>query len=193
MKLTAIIGLTLAIGAWMAPANNSFAGGKEVHGRSVYDFTVQDIDGKEIPLSRFKGKVLLIVNVASKCGLTAGNYAGMTEVHSKYKEKGLEILAFPANNFGGQEPGSNSEIKEFCGDKGVKFPVFAKVSVKGDDQCPLYRFLTNHPDESIAGEVAWNFQKYLVDRNGKVIAKFGPRTKPTDKELIDAIEVALAG
>lgn len=160
--------------------------------KSVYDFTVKDIDGKDVSLASFKGKVLLIVNVASKCGLTEGSYAGMKELYGKYKDKGLVVLAFPANNFGGQEPGDNPQIKEFCAAKGAEFPVMAKVSVKGEDQCPLYQYLTKHPDAKIAGDVQWNFQKYLVGRDGKVIAKFSPKVKPTDAEVVDAVDKALA-
>jgi len=110
----------------------------------------------------------------------------------KYKDKGFSILAFPANNFSNQEPDPNSKIKKFCAAKGATFDIFAKVSVKGDDQCELYKFLTSYPDEKISGEVPWNFQKYLVGRDGKVLAKFGPRTLPTDPKVTSAIEKALA-
>ncbi len=191
-KLMSLVGLMLGIST-LSSSDRRVEGDEQSKGPdSIHEFSVKDINGKDITLSKYKGKVLLVVNVASRCGLTTSNYDGLNQIHAKYKDKGLEILAFPANNFGGQEPGSNSEIKEFCEGKGVAFPVFAKVSVKGDDQCPLYRYLTTHSDEKIAGEIAWNFQKYLVDRNGRVIAKFGPRTNPTDKELVEAIEKALA-
>ncbi len=113
-------------------------------------------------------------------------------IYNKYKDQGFKVLAFPANNFGKQEPGSNSEIKAFCAKKKATFDLFAKISVMGDDQCDLYKFLTNHPNKEIAGKVAWNFQKYLVGRDGKVIAMYGPRTEPTSEELIGAIEKALA-
>ncbi len=112
-------------------------------------------------------------------------------IYNKYKDKGFTVLAFPANNFGKQEPGSNSEIKAFCAKKNATFDLFAKISVKGDDQCALYKFLTNHPSKDIAGAVAWNFQKYLVGRDGKVIAKYGPRTAPDGKDITAAIEKAL--
>lgn len=112
-------------------------------------------------------------------------------IYSKYKNKGFKVLAFPANNFGKQEPGSNSEIKAFCAKKKATFDVFAKISVKGDDQCDLYKWLTTHPNKDIAGDVPWNFQKYLVGRDGKVIAKFGPRAEPDGKEITTAIEKAL--
>lgn len=160
--------------------------------KSVHEFIVKDIDGKEVKLSKYKGDVLLIVNVASQCGLTEKSYAGMEAVFKKYKDKGFKVLAFPANNFGGQEPGTNAEIKEFCAGKNVSFDLFDKISVKGDDQAPLYAYLTNHPDKAIAGDVQWNFQKYLVGRDGTVVAKFGPKTYPEEKPVVDAIEKALA-
>lgn len=160
--------------------------------KSVYEFKLKDIDGKEVSLSKYKGEVMLIVNVASQCGLTEKSYAGLEAIYKKYKDQGLKILAFPANNFGGQEPGSNSEIKEFCAQKHATFDLFEKISVKGADQAPLYGYLTKHSDKAIAGEVQWNFQKYLVGRDGTVIAKFGPKTYPEDKQVTDAIEKALA-
>ena len=161
--------------------------------QSVYDFKVETIDGKEVKLDQYKGDVLLIVNVASKCGLTDRNYKELEPLYQKYKDQGLRILAFPANNFMGQEPGSNLEIKQFCSKNyDVTFDLFAKVSVKGDDICPLYHYLTNHPNPAVAGPVAWNFQKYLVGRDGEVIAMFSPKTPPSDKELVAAIEKALA-
>lgn len=160
--------------------------------KSVYDFTVKDIDGKDVSLAKYKGDVLLIVNVASKCGLTEKSYAGLETIYKKYKDKGFKILAFPANNFGGQEPGTNSEIKSFCAQHNVSFDLFDKISVKGDDQAPLYGYLTKHPDKAIAGDIEWNFQKYLISRDGTVLAKFSPKKYPDDKEIADAIEKALA-
>ncbi len=125
--------------------------------------------------------------------MTDSTYSGLESIYNKYKEKGLKVLAFPANNFGNQEPGSNSGIKAFCRDtKKVTFDLFAKVSVKGADQCPLYKFLTTYPDKAVAGDVAWNFQKYVIARDGKVIAKFPPRAKPESEEVTGAIEKALA-
>ena len=159
---------------------------------SVYDFTVDSIDGKPVKLADYSGKVLLIVNVASKCGLTKANYQALGPLHTKYKDDGLRVLAFPANNFNQQEPGTNAEIKKFCTENyDVKYDVFAKVSVRGDDICPLYKFLTQYPDEKIKGDVQWNFQKYLIGRDGKVLAKFDPRTAPDDPKLTAAIEEAL--
>jgi glutathione peroxidase len=160
---------------------------------SVLDFEVNTIDGDPVKLAeKYDGKVLLVVNVASKCGLTK-QYEQLVALHEKYKEKGFEILGFPANNFMGQEPGTNDEIKTFCTTKyDVEFDMFSKISVKGDDKAPLYMFLTEettNPD--FAGEIQWNFEKFLVGRDGKVIARFDPRTKPDDEKVIAAIEAAL--
>jgi glutathione peroxidase len=161
-------------------------------GKSFYDFAVRDIDGKEVKLSQYTGDVCLVVNVASKCGLTP-QYTGLEALYKKHKDQGFRILGFPANNFLGQEPGTNAQIKKFCSTKyNVTFDLFAKISVKGEDQAPLYRFLTQHSNKEIAGDVQWNFQKYLVGRDGKVMAKFSPRTKPDDEKLREAIETALA-
>ncbi len=160
--------------------------------KSVYEFTVKDIDGKEVSLSKYKGDVFMIVNVASECGLTEKSYAGLEVIFKKYKDKGFKILAFPANNFGSQEPGSNSEIKAFCAKHNVSFDLFDKISVKGSDQAALYAYLTKHSEKSIAGDVEWNFQKYLVGRDGTVLAKFSPKKFPEEKEITDAIEKALA-
>ncbi|MCE7970049.1 MAG: glutathione peroxidase [Leptolyngbya sp. PLA2] len=152
----------------------------------VLGFTMADIDGKERKLSEHAGKVVLMVNVASRCGLTP-QYEQLQGVYEKFKKEGLVVLAFPANNFGEQEPGTNSEIKAFCTSRyGVTFPVFAKISVKGDDQHGLYKRLTGQP-EPIGGEVKWNFTKFLVDRSGRVVARFEPRTRPDDPEVIDRI------
>ena len=160
--------------------------------KSVYEFTVKDIDGKEVSLSKYKGDVLLIVNVASECGLTEKSYAGLEAVYKKYKDMGFKVLAFPANNFGGQEPGTNAEIKTFCQKHSVSFDLFDKISVKGADQAPLYAYLTKHPESAVAGDVQWNFQKYLVGRDGTVLAKFGPKIMPDEQQITDAIEKALS-
>ncbi len=156
----------------------------------VLDHTVQRIDGTEEPLERYRGRVLMIVNTASKCGLTP-QYAALQSLYDRYRDRGFEILGFPANDFMGQEPGSNEEIASFCElNYGVTFPMFAKISVKGDAMHPLYRVLTSLP-EPIGGEVLWNFQKYLVDREGNVVRKFDPRTAPDAPEVIEAIEQLL--
>ncbi|GJM26277.1 MAG: glutathione peroxidase [Phycisphaerae bacterium] len=159
---------------------------------SVLDFEMKSISGEDVKLEKYRGDVLLIVNVASKCGLTKKNYEQLEPLYQKYKDKDFEILAFPANDFLSQEPGSNEEIAKFCEKYNVSFDLFSKVSVKGDDCCDLYKFLINHPNKDIAGKVKWNFQKYLVDRKGEVIAKFGPRTNPDSDKIAEAVEKALA-
>lgn len=157
---------------------------------SLYDFTLDDIDGKPVSLSRYKGKVLLLVNTASFCGNTP-QYTDLETMYEKYHERGLEVLAFPANNFGQQEPGTNAEIKGFCLTKySVSFPLFSKISVKGSDKHPLYQYLTEK--SPFPGEVEWNFQKYLVDRSGHVVGRFHHRTKPLSPEIVGQVERALS-
>lgn len=158
----------------------------------ILDFTVKSIHDEDVELNQYFGDVVLIVNVASKCGLTP-QYEGLQELHEEYADKGLSILGFPANNFGKQEPGSNDEIATFCEKNyGVEFDMFAKVSVAGDDQAPLYKFLTeNETNPKFAGKIRWNFDKFLVSREGEIIARFSPRSKPTSKEVINAIQNAL--
>ena len=157
------------------------------------DFKVKTIDGQEKNLADYKGQVVLIVNVASKCGLTP-QYTALQSLHEKYKDKGLVVIGFPANNFRGQEPGTDEQIKEFCTTKyNVTFPMMSKVSVAGDDKHPLYKFLTEgKAGEDFAGDVEWNFAKFLVDRNGNVMARFGSATKPDSPQLTEAVEKALA-
>lgn len=156
---------------------------------SVYDFTLNDIDGNPVSLSQFQGKVLLLVNTASFCGNTP-QYEGLQSMYERYKSKGFEILAFPANNFGRQEPGTNDEIKTFCYTKySLTFPLFSKISVKGDDKHPLYQYLTER--SPFPGEVEWNFQKYLVDRTGNVVARYHHRTKPLSDEVLRDVERTL--
>jgi glutathione peroxidase len=159
---------------------------------SVYEFTMRDIDGADVKLSQYKGKVAMLVNTASKCGFTP-QYEGLQALYDKYRERGFVILGFPANNFMGQEPGTNEEIKEFCTTKfKVTFPMFAKISVKGEDQDPLYNFLTNKAtNPQFSGEISWNFNKFLVDREGKVIARFGSKETPDSEAIANAIESAL--
>jgi glutathione peroxidase len=158
----------------------------------IYDFTVKDIDGKNVSLSRYEGKVLLIVNVASRCGNTP-QYADLEELYRRYKEQGFMILGFPANNFRAQEPGTDPEIKKFCTiNYNVTFDMFSKISVKGSDQHPLYTFLTSaETNPEYAGDVKWNFQKYLVGRNGNVIAKFMPNVEPLSPDATRALDNAL--
>lgn len=161
--------------------------------KSVYEFTLKNIDGQEVKLDQYKGKVVMIVNTASKCGLTS-QYEGLQKIYDAYKDKGFVVLGFPANNFLGQEPGTETEIKEFCTlNYKVTFPMFAKMSVKGTDQHPLFTFLT-HKDTTpgFSGDISWNFEKFLLDKNGKTIARFTPRTLPDAPEVVAAIDKALA-
>nr|GEX68823.1 glutathione peroxidase [Tanacetum cinerariifolium] len=152
-------------------------------GKSIYDFTVKDIERKEVPLSKFKGKVLLIVNVASQCGLTSSNYSELTQIYNKYKDQGLEILAFPCNQFGFQEPGSNSQIKDFaCTRFKAEFPIFDKIDVNGPFTAPVYQFLKSSSGGLLGDLVKWNFEKFLVDKNGKVVERYLPTTSPLQIE-----------
>jgi glutathione peroxidase len=159
---------------------------------TIHEFTLNSIDGQPASLAQFKGKVVLIVNVASRCGFTP-QYAGLEALYNKYKDRGLVVLGFPANNFLWQEPGTDAEIKTFCSTRyHVTFPMFAKVSVKGSDKTPLYQFLTGkRANPSTGGEIRWNFTKFLADRNGRVIARFGSSVAPESAELVNAIEAAL--
>jgi glutathione peroxidase len=179
---------------------------------NVYDIPVKDIDGKPATLADYKGKVLLVVNVASACGLTP-QYEGLEKLYESYRTKGVEVLGFPANNFGAQEPGTDEEIKDFCTSKfDVKFPMFSKISVRGDDQHPLYRELvsqkpnaTEQPGGQLFAtlekhglapksktEVAWNFEKFVVGKDGKVVGRFHPDVPPDSPLLKAAIDSALA-
>jgi glutathione peroxidase len=161
-------------------------------GASVYDYTLNAIDGKPMPLAGFKGKVVLVVNVASRCGFTP-QYTALEAVYEKYKDRGLVIVGFPANNFGSQEPGTDEEIQTFCRSKYmVTFPMFSKISVVGDDKAPLYKFLTDKSaNPSTGGEIKWNFTKFLVDRKGNVIQRFEPAITPDSTDVVSAIEKAL--
>jgi glutathione peroxidase len=159
---------------------------------SIHEFTLKSIDGQPASLAQFKGKVVMITNVASRCGFTP-QYAGLEALYGKYKDRGLVVLGFPANNFLWQEPGTDAEIQSFCSTRyKVTFPMFSKVSVKGSDKTPLYRFLTDKTvNPTTGGEIGWNFTKFLVGRDGKVLARFSPKTKPESAEVIKAIEAAL--
>lgn len=163
----------------------------------LYDYKMRMIDGTETKLESYKGKVLLIVNVASKCGLTP-QYEALEKLYAKHRADGLEILGFPANEFGSQEPGSNQEIQQFCRSNfGVEFPMFEKIVVKGPDTHPLYQHLIKQ--QSVGGktvgatpeEISWNFEKFLVNRNGEVVARFSPKTAPDDASIVSAIEKEL--
>lgn len=177
----------------------------------IYDIPVKTIDGTETNLGEYKDKVLLIVNVASKCGLTP-QYEGLQKLYSEYNDQGLEVLGFPANNFHGQEPGTEEEIKDFCSTNyDVQFPLFSKISVKGDDQHPLYHYLIEaKPDTDVNDgkfeenlrnyghtratpeELLWNFEKFLVNRDGDVVARFAPGVTAEDERLIEEVEAELA-
>ena len=178
----ALIGLaaTLTPSAPAAPA------------KSVYEFTLKSIDGESVNLAKYHGKVLLLVNVASRCGFTP-QYTALEAIYEKYKSRGLVIVGIPANNFMGQEPGTNEEIKTFCTRKyNVSFPMMSKVSVLGEDKTPLYKFLTDKAvNPKIGGEIQWNFTKFLFDRNGNPVARFEPATTPDSPEVTAAIESAL--
>ena len=159
----------------------------------VLNYKMKSLDGQDVDLSKYKGKVVLFVNTASKCGNTP-QYDGLQKLHDKYKGEGLAILGFPADNFGHQEPGSNGEIAEFCKKNyGVTFDMFSKISVKGDDKAPLYALLTSGAgDAKLAGDVDWNFAKFLVGRDGKLVARFKARTKPDAPEFLEAVQSELA-
>lgn len=160
---------------------------------SPLQYTVQDIDGKSVPLSRYLGDVVLIVNTASECGNTP-QYASLEKLYQRHKGQGLRVLAFPANDFGAQEPGSNAEIKTFCSTKyRTSFDLFGKVATKGAGQAPLYKFLTSkETNPKFGGDVEWNFAKFLVGRDGKVVGRFRAGTDPLTPEVVAAIEAELA-
>ncbi|EEB24972.1 glutathione peroxidase [Phocaeicola dorei DSM 17855] len=157
--------------------------------KSFYDFTVKAIDGKDLPLSTFKGKKVLVVNVASKCGFTP-QYAKLEELYEKYGKDDFVVIGFPANNFLHQEPGTNEEIKEFCTlNYGVTFPMMAKISVKGKDIAPLYQWLTHKSENGVSdAKIGWNFHKFLIDENGRWVASIGSTTSPLSQEIVEWIE-----
>lgn len=157
------------------------------------NFSVKSLHGKDVPLKTYQGKVLLVVNVASKCGLTP-QYQQLVALYEKYGPQGLAILAFPCNQFANQEPGTPEEIEQFCRTNyGVKFDLFAKVEVNGPQACPLYKYLTAQPTKPKGpGKIAWNFEKFIIGRNGQVVARFEPRTRPDAPEVVQVIEAELA-
>jgi glutathione peroxidase-family protein len=161
--------------------------------QSLYDFTMNDIDGRPVPLKGFEGKVALVVNVASKCGFTP-QYKGLEELYNRYKDRGFVVLGFPANNFFFQEPGTDAEIMQFCSLKyNVTFPMFSKISVKGKGMVPLYKWLTGQKTAPEGpGAITWNFNKFLVNRGGLAVSRFGSKTEPLSDELIRAVEALLA-
>ena len=165
----------------------TFLGAGAMGAASIHDFTVDSIEGTPVPLADFKGKVALVVNVASRCGFTP-QYTSLEATYRKYKDRGLVVMGFPANNFSSQEPGTNAEIQDFCKRTyDVTFPMFSKISVLGADKAPLYQFLTQG-----GNEIEWNFTKFLVDRDGKVVARFPSKVTPDSPEVTAAIEKALA-
>jgi glutathione peroxidase len=166
------LGLTVALVSMKGIASMSF-----------YDYSVMDIDGKKAALSQFKGKVALVVNTASQCGFTP-QYKDLEALYQKYKGQGLVVLGFPSNDFGGQEPGSNAEVKKFCELKfKTTFPLFSKNSVKGAEKQEVYKFLTEQSDKNLQGEVSWNFEKFIVNKEGKVVARFKSGVNPVGSEL----------
>ena len=179
--------LTLAITA----ATSLFGGSATINSTTnVYDISVKDIKQNEVKLSDYKGKVLLIVNVASKCGFTK-QYDGLQEIYEKYKDQGLVVLGFPCNDFGGQEPGTNEEIAEFCSlNFNVTFPMFDKVKVLGDDKHPLFDILTNN-SKTGKSDIKWNFEKFIIDKEGNVVDRFRSITKPEGKKITSIIEEEL--
>ena len=184
--MAALFGLSLFANKNIAQNKNKV----NLKDANIYNYTVKNIDKKDVKLSDYKGKVLLIVNVASKCGFTP-QYKGLEKIYLKYKSKGFEILAFPCNDFGKQEPGTNEEIKKFCSaNYNVTFPLFNKIKVKGNDKEQLYKILT---ENSVTGKsgIKWNFEKFLIDRNGNVTKRFRSLAKPDGKKITSAIEVEL--
>jgi len=155
---------------------------------SIYDFELDSLSGDEVSLSEYEGNVLLVVNTASECGYTP-QYKELQELYETYNEEGFYVLGFPANNFGGQEPGSDEEIAQFCElNYGVTFPMFSKISVKGDDQHPLYQYLTQADNPDFTGEIGWNFEKFLIDRNGNIVRRFKSNVTPMGDELTESLK-----
>ena len=179
-----VVVFALAIGALNAHAEKA--------AENALDFKMKSLAGKEVDLEKYKGKVVLIVNVASQCGLTP-QYEQLQELHEKYAEQGLAIIGFPCNQFGKQEPGTADEIREFCdANYGVKFDLFGKVDVNGESACDLYKYLTQLETKPKGpGKISWNFEKFLVNRQGEVVARFQPRTRPDSEEVVTRIETEL--
>ena len=186
MKVLVVVAVILS---WVG----CFAGqAPPLEAQGALDFNVKDIGGNDVDLAQYKGKVVMIVNVASKCGFVS-QYGTLQAIYEQYKEKGFIILGFPANDFLHQEPGTNEEIKSFCTlNYGVSFDMFAKISVKGKEIAPLYAFLTSRKTNAdFGGAIKWNFTKFLLNREGKIVARFGARAKPDSDEVIQAVQAAL--
>ena len=180
-------GLIAGLGVLSAPADE---GVKSVP--PVLNFTMKDLSGKPVDLSQYQGKVVLFVNVASKCGYTP-QHKGLEALYEKYQKDGLVVIGVPANEFGGQEPGSDADISEFCKSKyGVTFPMLSKVVVKGNGICPLYKFLTSKDtDPKFPGDISWNFEKFLISRSGEIVGRFKSKVTPESSELVQAVETEL--
>ena len=196
-RIWILMHVTLALFSALALSESAFAGSAPAKTETkkldlgVHEFTVTDINGKSKDLRTYKGKVLLIVNTASQCGYTP-QYKGLQKVYTTYKNKGFEVLGFPSNDFGGQEPGSNKEIKNFCEfNYKVSFPMFGKVTVLGPGQAPLFKYLTADARTELTGPIDWNFEKFLIDQEGKLIARFKSSIAPESPELISKIESLL--
>lgn len=192
LKIVSVLVLLTLLGGIAAvafhDAENSEASAPNAP-KSIYDFKMKDIDGKDVKLKSYKGKVLLVVNTASKCGYTP-QFEGLERTYQKYKNQGFLVLGFPANNFKGQDPGTDKEIKDFCTLKyGVTFPMFSKISVKGEDQHPLYAYLTDpKTNPQFAGDISWNFNKFLIDRKGNIVARFTSKDAPDGEAVTQALE-----
>jgi glutathione peroxidase len=191
MKNITLLALVAALGSFAVVSIAAEEKAKDVP--PALNFTMDSLDGKPVDHAKYKGKVVMMVNVASKCGNTK-QYKPLQALHEKYADKGLAILGFPANDFKSQEPGTNEEIAAFCEKNyGVKFDMFSKIVVKGDGQHPLYKYLTAQPTTpEPAGDIKWNFEKFLIGKDGKVAARFAPKTQPDSEEVIKAIEAELA-
>jgi len=187
--IISILGLGLFLTSNANAENKNLRKGEDMN-NNINDITVEDMDGKDIKLADYKGNVLLIVNVASKCGYTK-QYKGLQDIYDKYNSQGFEILAFPCNQFGGQEPGTNEEIAEFCSANfGVTFKLFDKIDVNGNNRSPLYERLTNNSAVD-KGDIKWNFEKFLIAKNGEIVARYSTKVDPTSSELISALEAEL--
>ena len=182
-----IVAIAVFTGSLLCPQDLATATGP-----SIFDFKAKDIDGVEVRLKKYKGNVLLVVNTASKCGYTP-QYEGLESIYTRYKDKRFFVLGFPTNNFGNQEPGTEAEIKEFCTSKyHVTFPMFAKISVKGDDIDPLYAYFTDMKINPVyGGPITWNFNKFLINRKGEIVGRFSSKQTPESPEVVTAIEEAL--
>jgi glutathione peroxidase len=179
------LSMTLLLGAFFSMAS------AEDH-ECALNFKAKTIDGQTVDLEDYEGKVVLIVNTASRCGLTP-QYAGLQQMYEKYEGKGFVILGFPCNQFGRQEPGSDADIKQFCSSKyNVSFPMFSKIDVNGGEAAPIYKYLTSQDTQPAGkGDISWNFEKFLIDREGQLIGRFAPRTKPDDADLVKVVEAEL--